>query len=149
MVSVAADTVAVLVKSVKETPLSSSVPPRLSAPRPKNGCGGAAASTPPFPPICQRVTVDNSAAHSTLFTFAALPQISTVSPPRFGISNLTGEVRLSAPNCQPPSATTQKLLASGTISHGGDTLSAFSEFPVIRRSCPAPRPRVILATILR
>ena len=46
----------------------------VAAPRPKNGAGGTSSpSAAPLPPICHRVTVDISAAHSTSFTLAARP----------------------------------------------------------------------------
>src|ERR1039457_1416383 len=123
MVNVAAEIVLVLVRSVNETPLSSTVPPLAPAPNPKYGSGGTSASLVPLPPICHRVTVDSSAEQSRSFTLAARPPTSTVSPLRFGTVNCTGLLFASAPNCHPVSATTKKLVASGTTVHAGDTVS--------------------------
>ena len=95
----------------------------------------------PLPPICHLVTVDSSAAHSRLFMLAARPHTCTVSPPRFGTANCTGLLVASAPNCQPVSATTKELLASGISVHGGDTVSSVAVLAAIARSCPAPSPR--------
>src|ERR1035437_4625129 len=53
-VSVAAEMVRVLVRSVKEPPLSSTVPPPWPGPSPKNGIGGTSLSPVPPPPICHR-----------------------------------------------------------------------------------------------
>src|SRR3954454_5929596 len=93
--------------------------------------------------------MESSAGDSMSWTFAARPETCTVSPERFGTSNVTGLLLVSAANCQPGSATTKKLLASGTTAQLGDTSSVLALFAAMLLSWPAPRPRVIHAVAPR
>src|ERR1017187_3650792 len=136
MVSVPEEIELVFVRSVNETPLNTAAPPAVPGPIPKNGCGGACISAPPEPPIAQRVTVESSGEHSTSLTFAERPVICTTSPDRLGIANCTGLLLATAPKCQPASATAKKLVASGTMVHGGETVKLVALFAVTVRSCP-------------
>ena len=75
------------VRSVKETPFSSTVPSPWPAFNPNDGWGGTALSARPDPPICQRVTSASCGEDSTSLAFADRPVISTTSPEWFGIVN--------------------------------------------------------------
>src|SRR5438132_5422123 len=110
--------VRVFVKLEKLTASNSIVPPLAEGPNPKNGARGTSASIAPEPPIIQRVTVQSSTGDSASFAFAARPVTWIVFPARFGISNCNGLAFVTAPKRQPDSATTKKLLPSGSMSQG-------------------------------
>ena len=72
----------------------------------------------------------------------------TTASLRFGMSNPAGPWILSAPKCQLDSAITNELVASGSISQAGVTVTVVASLAVIERSCPAPLPCEMRATML-
>ena len=54
-----------------------------------------------------------------------------------------------APKCQPDSAITKQLVASGCMSQADVSVRVVAVFDCTARSCPAPRPRVIRTTAPR